>query len=498
MADPFIVKSAAEIRDDGLRSLRAGARRRGIPNLDTSPGSDYWNQFQAFGNEIEVLGAAQQTAGDAKMPDTATGPDLDDWLARVGAPPRRTAGGSAGSVLLDATRATYVPAGTLLVDALGQNHAVVVGQIYAVGAPIGIAAVATGLDTDRPAGEALRWVSAPIYAAATALVAPGGLTGASADEDDETARGRLLRRLQVPPGNGNATQVAELAESVSPLVQSAFVYPAVQGPATEHIALTGYTSATSKSRAIDPTEMAAVLAPAVVGGLIESAATVVTGTADYPADLAIDLQLPASGAASPPGPGGGWLDGSPWPIPPAGDSFAWCTLAGGASAFRVRASRPPVVGASRIVWVSKATWTPVHATVTSSVAVGGASPNDYDITVDTPFTGINVGDFLSPDAVNFDAYALALLAAFAQMGPGEKTANPTILGRAFRRPSTATVWPSDLSGTQLRAVIAAGAEVLDAAYRYRALTTPPLPATVTDPPNIFVPRNLAFYPLGGT
>lgn len=499
--DPFSVKTAAQVRDDGLRALRNAARRRGITNIDTSPGSDYYGLFQAIGNEIEVIGAAQMAAGDAVMPDTAQDNDLDAWLARVGLA-RGAGGGSSGTIVLDATQATLVLAGTQLTDAQGQRHQVLAGGIYAPGASIPVQAVDIGTTTNRPAGELLRWATAPAYAATQAAVGPSGLTGGSDAEQDDAARARLMRRLAEPPGNGNSTQLIETAEASSPLVQAAFVYPAAQGPATQHVAVAGYASATSKSRAIDATVLASQIVPYVLGQVAEpvSAGTLVTGVADFPVDATIDLALPASGAASIPGPGGGWLDATPWPVPAPGESYAWVTFAGADNAFRVRASRAPVPGATRIAWLSPADWNLRQAIVTSAAAVagtgtGGVAP-EFDITVDTPFTGINVGHFISPQAAALPVYFNALLAAFAALGPGEKTANATVLARAYRRPVPTLAWPSGLDAAVLRAITNAGDEVLDVAYRFRTLVAPPLPASITDPPNIFVPRNLAFYPLG--
>lgn len=503
MSDEFPVKQAAEVREDFLRSIRAGARRRGL-TVDTSAGSDYYIQGQAIGNELEVIGASQQADADAMMPDSATGDGVDRWLAITGCPPRRVAGGSAGPVVLDATQSTLVRPGLTLLDGQSQRHEVVVGGIFAPGASITIRCLATGLSTDRAPGELLRWEAAPAYAAQTAAVGPAGLTGGSEAEDDDTAKTRYLRRFQAPPGNGNTTDVAEAAEASSPLVQFAFVYPAVEGPATQHVATAGYAGATNKSRQIDPTVMSAVVVPATVGALVEHAKTVVTTVQDAPCAVSIDLSLPSSPAASPPGPGGGWLDGTPWPAPPAGESAAVVTdlfAAVTPTQFGVRASAPPIPGATRIAWLSPLTWTVVHATVT---ALLGTSGSVYFITVDTPLTGLTAGDgvnawsasFLSPDATNIDAYFAAVVTAFAQMGPGEKTSNPAILTRSFRRPSTALAWPSSVAGNVTRAVEDTGTEVQGASFRYRQFVTPAVPSSVTGAPLLAVPSNVAFYPTG--
>lgn len=487
------VKTAEEVRADFLRTYQYAAAKRG-KTVDITAGSEAYNLGTALGYEIEVLGAAEQADADSEMPDTAQGDGIDRWLGILGCPPRRAAAGSAGVVIFDTTQAGYVRAGLTLTDALSQTHVVTVAGIYKNGDPIPVACRATGTSTDRPAGELLRWGNPPPYSAQTAAVGPLGLTGGSEAEDDATAQARYMRRFRVPPGNGNTTDLIEAAEASSPLVQAAFAYPALSGPATQCVAVAGWASTTNTSRQVDPTVMTAVVAPGTIGQLVEHAATSVLSVVDAPCDVAIALSLPSSPAASPPGPGGGWLDGTPWPVPPAGSSAATITGISDTQGY-VLASAPPVVGASRVAYLRRADWTVYHATVIASVPSG---TNTYTVTFDTALPDISTdwGAFLSPDAANIDAYYAAVLAAFRMMGPGEMTANPAVLARAYRHPmASGTLYPAAVDTNVLRAVEDVGTEVGATAYRYRSFTSPPVPANVSTGPSIAVPHYVGFYPV---
>ncbi len=491
MADSFYVKTAAEARDDGLRTLKNGLVRAGVTSPNVRPGSDYFILFEAIGNEIEVLGANLIIRCDELMPDTATGEGLLRWLRAVRLD-MRPAAGSAGAIVLDASAPSPVSLGAELLDTSGLRYGVTVAGVYASGDTIPIEALDAGDATNLAAGSVLAWVSAPPYSAQKAAVAVGGLTGGAEAEDEETARRRLLRRLASFPGSGNATHVVEVAEAATPAVQAAFVYPAAMGPATQRIAVVGYASAVSKSRVVSAAKMSGLVVPHVAGSLAEHSDVRTTTVTDWPTDVAISLALPASPSSSTPGAGGGWLDATPYPRPIAPMIGCDVQAVTSSTQFEVRSAQAPTKNVSRIAWLSPLDWKLYTATVVDVSGVGPA----WTITIDQPFVNIGPGHLISPQAVRLQAYFDALLGAFALMGPGELTAAAGVLARAFRHPTPAQMWPASLGATQLRAVTDAGPEVLDAQYLYRSTTTPPpVPAAVTDPPRILTPRHLAFYEL---
>jgi uncharacterized phage protein gp47/JayE len=485
----FAVKDPATIRDDILRTLRSALIARGVPSPNVGPDSDEYVRATAVANELAVVEANAVIKTDALMPDTATGTDLDVRMATYGLT-RRAAAPSTGNIVLSSTAATLVPTGAQLVDGAGLVYKVATGGTYASGASIPIIAVSTGSGTNHAAGDSLSWQAAPAYSAPTALVDVGGLVNGGDAEDDETARARLLARIQTPPRSGNWQHVADIIMASHPSVQYAFVYPAIQGGATVHAAVTASPTSSSKSRDLASTTLVSTVVPYTTGALPEHVALTLTTVTNQPTDVAIGLALPASQAASPPGPGGGWLDAVPWPTAVATGYVPVVGSPTSTTSFAVAADNYPAVG-TRIAWLSPITWTLYTATVVSVVALS----YPITITIDTPWPGLVAGGYIFPQAVNTAAYVAAWLQAMALMGPGEKSTNASALIRGFRHPTPNLAWPYKLGPTQLRALSNVGPEVLDVSYLSRSNSIPTVPGAVTSAPYILTPNNFGLYPL---
>lgn len=503
----FTTKTVRDTHDDYLRTIRNGLIQNGIANPQLGPGSDEDLYATAIANELAPVYANTVIKADAQMPDTAAGDvpagqlvgaDLQRLMATVGLAPR-PAGPSSGFITLDCSATTTIPDGSQLIDSAGTRFQVQTPGTYANGALVPVIAVDTGSKTNHAAGDVLQWVVGPPYCNTKQLVASGGLTGGAEAEDTETARARLLDRLAHPPGSGNWSQLAGYAEKSTPIVQKAFPYPAVNGPSTAHVAVVGYTSATSKSRVVDALVMSGTVVPYVLGKMPEFVELVTTTVVDQPVDVAVGLSLPASPQASPAGPGGGWVDGTPWPAISGVQTYANVLAVTSSTNFTVNAPTPPTAGVSHICMVDPVTWKLLRAKV---LTVSGATGN-YVITIDTPFpnvTAVNLilgttGSLICPDAVNMQAYVDALLGAFALMGPGEKTSNVSALTRGFRHPLPQMAWPYSLGATQLKTISNSGAEVLDVAWYFRTLTVPSVPVSVASAPNQLIPRSVGFYPI---
>ena len=489
----FVAKDEATIRDDLLRSKKNALANRGVTNLQYGPGTDEYISATATARELAVCHANTQILADQLMPDTATGSSLDRQLTIYGLS-RRGASGSTGYVIFSSSQSSPVTVGTQLLDSTGLRYQVSVGGTYANNATIPVAAVDTGAATNHSAGDILRWVTVPPFANSTVSVAVGGLTGASDTENDDTARARLLARLSVPPGAGNWSQMAALAAAASNKVQGAAVYPAVNGPGTVHVAIFGYTSSVqasnAKNRDVDTTTTNSIVAPYVGGNMAEYAELVLTTVTNVPIDVAFQLSLPASQNASPPGPGGGWLDGTPWPTLTGGATSCAVTSVTSSTVFTVNANTAPAANVSRVAFLDPTTWVLNTAKVTAFSGSSGA----YTITIDNPWPNIATGNFVWPQSANQAAYVAAALAAFASMGPGEKTAAAGPLVRGFRRPVPTSAWPYTVGPWMLRYLTNAGTEVSSAAfYTPSTVQTPAVPASVASAPNIYVPRNIGFY-----
>jgi len=496
----FVVRDSVTIRDAILRTIRSGLIARGVENPNVTPGSDWFVQAQAYANQLVVIEANAVIKADEQMADTATGDSLARICAIFGLS-KQAAAGSAGHVVLSSSTATTISTGSQLIDGAGLAYEVVTGGIYNDEDLIPVRAVATGTATNLAAEEVLRWVSTPPFADEKALVANDGLVNGIDEESDDALRERLFSRLQNPPRSGNASHIAEDAEASSPSVQKAFVHPAILGPSSVGVVVTAAPTETNKSRDVDSIILTGTVTPYIKGIYPEHAEINVTTVTNVDADVAFGLILPEAPTASPPGPGGGWFNGSPWPAPDASTSWR-CTVTTVTSTtvLIVDALTSPTINVSKICWLSPIEWKLYQALVVNVSGTSGA----YTITLDAPFVGIATGDYIWPNCENAQAYVDATLAEFALMGPGEKTANASALIRGFRHPRSAAGWPMTLGGHLTRALTAVGDEVESAQFFHRTdgtttltgsagLVTPQVPAALTDPPKIFRPRYVAFY-----
>lgn len=478
--------------------MKNGLARRGITNPNVGPGSDWYVLAQAVGNQLAVAESNGAIAAKEAMPDTAV-----DNLPRIAALYRlqqQAAAGAYGSVYLSCSQSCTIQTGSQLVDGAGLTYSVLLGGTYNDGDLVPVKGISAGDATNLDEGDILRWVSTPPFADEKAIVGPGGLINGIDAEDLEVLRGRLFDRLQTPPGTGNSTHVTQMAEASSPSVQKAFVYPALYGGASYHVAVAAAPTKSNKSRMVNMALLLSTVAPYIKGQMPEHVEGTYTTVWDTPTEVAFGLVLPEAPTANPPGPGGGWVDATPWPAPDATTSWR-CTVTSVTSTtqFTVDAQTPPAAGVSQICWLSPYTWKLYSAVVTAVSGSAGA----YTVTLDTPFVGILAGCYIWPRCEQAQAYCDATLAAFARMGPGEKTSNSRALARAFRRPPPASSWPYSLGGHLTRALTSAQPEVQAAQFFYRTDGTTtrtdsagalnPQVATDLQPPNIFIPRHIAFY-----
>jgi uncharacterized phage protein gp47/JayE len=486
----FVIKTAEEIRDDYLRTVKEGLINLGIPNPNVSEGTLDYLRGTALGEFGGLIYQMIQIKSDAQMPDTAQGDDLIR-IAKIYNLDLRAAGGSSGTIILDASVAVpiLIPTGAQLVDPSGLSYKVSIGGPYSNDDEIPIEAIDTGSNTNLATGTTLKWVSPPPFVNKTTVVSIGGLTGGVDAETFEGLRTRILEKLRNPPGGGNFSQLNEAAENSTVAVQKSFCYPAANGPATVHVAVTTAPTETNKERDLDITTLNTKVSPTVQSVVPQYFELLVTTVQNQQVDAAIGLSIPSALTASPPGAGGGWVDGKPFPIKvSAGRSQV--TAITNTTTFTIDCDLNPAIGDS-ICWISPQDWSLNRAIVLS---FSGSAPS-VTITIDTPFVGIAVGNFIFPDAENMDDYVVTLLNMFANLGPGQKTTSPGLLPRAYRRPLVSESWASDLNLQTLSILSDTHEEINVALYLYAPVTSPSIPSSITDGPFILIPRNLAFYPI---
>jgi hypothetical protein len=218
--------------------------------------------------------------------------------------------------------------------------------------------------------------------------------------------------------------------------------------------------------------------------------------------ITLAIAIPPATTASPPGPGGGWIDGTPWPDRGATNYGTTVQSVTNSTTFVVDATAAPTPGVSRVSCVVGPDW----IVRTARVLTVSGSTGAWTITIDVAFPGVVVGTPLWPAATNAQTYVNAVLAQYAIMGPGEKTTNTSSLVRGYRHPRPSLAWPSGLGPHMLSAVVRSAVEVTSVEYLLRqdsfgflygssGVLTPPVPASITAAPNIYVPFYMSFYPV---
>lgn len=487
MADvtEITVRDPVTIRDDILRTIRAGLINAGVASPNVTPGSDYYIIATALANECAVVEANSAIAVDELLVDTATGENLDRLLSTYGLS-RRLAGGSVGTCTLESSSVTTVTSGTYLVDPSGLRYQVTVGGVYSNGDDIPIAAVDTGFATNLEADTTLRWVSPPAFSASTAVVGSGGLVNGTDEEDDEAARQRLAELLSNPPTSGNWSHCNLITEESDPSVQKSFCYPAVYGAGTMHLAVTAAPTATNKSREVDSTKLSGVIDPYVRENLPEGVneGVYITTVRDLALDVALRMALPSAAQ------GGGWVNSSPFPKPPVGSACLVTAVTSNSEfTFNNYAGYDPIVGVTKISWLSPLDWKLYTGTVTSFSDSG----SDYTVTVDTPFVDIFVDCLVMPPSLNLQLYCDTALDYFARLGPG------AIASADSRRPKRNQSWNDGFGFAGLRAISDSDPNVLALEYDQDYTGVADGPAydgnEQTLGPRCFVPQHFAIYEL---
>lgn len=500
------IKTKEQIRDDLLRTIRQGLLNLGIANPNVSEGTYDYLVCSAVGQEGALQYDGQLKATNACLPDTAQGEDLIRLAALKGLS-LSPAGPSTGLINFTASITTQIGfvSGAQLIDPTGLTYFITIGGSFNATQKLNIQSTDTGESTNLAAGTTLRWVNPPPFVNQTATVAgPNGLTGGTNAEDIEDLRVRFLALEAGPPNNGeNYTAVNLIAEQSSSAVQKAFSYPGVYGPGTAHVAVMRAPTLTSKNRDVDSSIMSTQVIPNVIGQLAEFTDVTVTTVTNILTDVSLGIEIPSSKLAIPAGPGGGWYDGTPFPVTPLLGFSAVSVIS--STQMDVNSSVAPVEG-GHVCYVSSTNWKIYHSVIVSFAFLGGIT---YRITLDKGFfkddennVVIQDGDWIFPDAVNMDTYILAVLEAFGSLGPGQKTEIIGLLPRGYRKPLVIISFPSDLTGKFLKTFQNnAGDEVVDVDYIKTIvggnpnLTSPPLNTIYQEPPNILVPQNIAFYPI---
>lgn len=499
----YVPATAAELRDDFLADVRIEARKYADEDqVDrvTRPGTDWYILATAIGN-LGILQYSNITKADKNANIlTATGESLDAFREALGLPEVNPAPATGKLVV------TVLPAGAL---ANFNNNEFVLpngkrGRVD--GVHIGIAdqgevpvvTIDTGSDCNLPSTTVVRFVAPPPNAKSEAKVSVNApLTGGADAETDERKRDRILNRLQTVPAGGNWGYCIEQALNALASVQYAFVYPALGGPGSAKVVVV-------KDFDFDNYDFTRTLGSAAVSivrdalhatmpddiELVVSAATATT------TNVSVFMTLPAAAAAG--GNGQGWENVVPWPpittAPYTPASITAVSSDGTQITVNAITAVSPIAGQTRISWWSSVDQKFYSRLVSAVSGMAGA----WVLTLDAALFDHNnnvaqVGEYISPAAVNIQRYGQAWLESIRRLGPGENTADAFRLPRSLRRPFAQEDWFSGLTAKQITQFLDSFSEISDAAWAYRSLSAPPVPGGVATAPIVLVPGHFAIY-----
>lgn len=490
------IPSLDELRTLAVNDIRRLKVRAGIARPNVAPGSESYIKAEAMASTALGIHAKLAALQDAQMPDKAEAEDLDRLADVWKGLARRSGAGASGWVKVSCTGTVTYLAGQQGTFPDGLRYQVAANVTATNGTLVAVKGVDTGKRTDKPAGSILTWTSPPSGSAPTAEVDNAGLTGGTDADNDSALRSRLLDALRHPAASGSWNHYVKWAEDSGAGVEKAFVYPAVQGPGTVHVALTRAASADTYYTRELPAAAINTAALAMVAEGPEHADLTTTTVADVDTDLVLSLSLPLHKVDG--GPGGTWKDylSRRWPAIGTGPTYATRLAAtpSVSNVLRMTTYSAPVTDAQIAVW-SAARKRFVHARIKSSSLV---SPNVYDVTL---YTAIDVsilasGDYVSPDAEYLDNYGKTVAQTFAALGPGEKTSSANVLPRGYRKPRTFEAWPSQYTSRDLGALSTNQPEVAHCTVANTTLPlSPAVPGAVTSAPNVLVLGRFAVYPL---
>lgn len=504
---------------DGLRYYRAQLYTRGVTvssaNLATQKGGDRWMTVSGFANSLAVVLANSRALEDAQMPDTATGDDLVRLCAVYGITPS-TGAGATGNVTVTCTgTVTYAADQEATSVTTGKRYKVTTVTTVTNGQTVPVQGIDIGPSTDLAAGEVLTWTSPPNGSATTCVVDAGGLTNGVAADTDGTLRRRLLERLQKPQNGGSWAHYRSWAEKASAAVETAYVYPAAQGPGTVHIAYTIAGTRDNNYAREGTTALTTVVANGIAANAPEYADTTVTTVAHQ--GLAAVFRLTLPNPVSEGGAGGGWINTSPvdsttkigdrWPLLTKSD----LTTVGMTTPPQIASITSNNVFTVNGVWTLPTAGTTVvqfwdstnlvlrTAKVVSYTNTAGP-PYNVTITLDVSLPTLLVGDYIMPATERGETYAEAFCADIATLSPGEKVTNAALLPRAYRHPKAVDGYPSAVTTLPLAHLQDRHSEITNASYWWVNGLSPTLPlepdspASVTDAPNIWRVGDLSFFP----
>lgn len=485
--------------DNGLAFLRKQLVANGYAAASaiaaTAKGGDRWAVANLVAQGLGLVFANNRAQEDQAMADTAEDEQLLK-ICNVFGVPKSDGAGATGPVVVTCTGlVTYGAGEELTANSTGKRYRVVAVATVGTGGTVDVIGIDTGESTNLKAGEVMTWTDPPVGSASTCVVGGAGLQfGTDADTQSKLRR-KLLKRLRSQQNGGSWAHVQAWIENASASVEIAFVYPAAQGPATQHAAYATEGKRSNDYARDGSTSLTAAVIAALLAQAPEFADTTLTAVAHQ--DLSVVLKVTLPNPQSENGSGGGWIDktATRWPPALAGGAVTVSAVTD-ADSFVVTSTTTPVDGAY-VHFFDSTNREFMIARVVSHSGSSGA----FTINLDRALATISVGDHVSPATERGEAYAETFMAEIAKLAPGEKTASSVVLPRAYRHPRAIDGAPSAVTTSQLAVVETAHDEISNANYfalngttAYTLPLEPSVPAAIASPPNVWRVKHFAIYP----
>lgn len=460
------------------------------------PGSDNDIIATAVSNIGLLLFQNVNSAEAAHDVLNATGEDLEqiriaEGLAEV------AASGSHGKITITVSGSTTIANGTALTLPNGLAATVVGTYVNPQDQDeIDVESVDVGSNTNFPAGAVVRFDVAPTNVSEDAVVSESQpLTGGTDSETDSRKRDRILNARRNRPGGGNWGQVRQWGLDASGGTQDIYVNPALGGPGSMKATPIRKFDVKNNdySRVMSDAETQ-IVRSYIQGKMPEPMEVVITAVADESVDVAIEVTLPDSAQSG--GNGQGWVDVAPWPPSNTTTAVTITVVQPENNDVTTDAgtSTSPVAGQTHIAWWSSADRKFYTRLVTSVSGSAGA----WRVLLDAPLldstgAGPQVGDYVSPAALNLTKYGDQWVSLLGEFGPGENTTDTGRLPRAKRHPYVTDEDPTSITNTTLAQWSRPFPEIAAFALHYANKTSPTVPANVATAPNVLVPRRFAIY-----
>ena len=498
----YVPKTSAEIAQLFRDDLELEALAIGIATPPVQYGTDWWLLSEAESKLAILIVAMVQNAETNSSVLTATGAYLDLIRRAYGlpeAPPTYAVGKV--KVGIESGSQTIVDGTPIKIESV--QYTVSGTQVGVTdGQEINVISSVTGDQANKSGGTAGEFTNPPLRVKKALTVSYSvPITGGTDTESDERKRNRILNRLQNPPAGGNPGHVIEVANTVITTLSGVYIYGALGGPGTSKVVPVKTIDPDNNdfSRTLDSSALN-LIRQQVQALLPSPTRNVVQASADESVDVSLAIDIPDSILAG--GDGTGWLDETPWPpitTGGTGTGYDFCAVTTPpTSTTQITVSSQdttgPSAGQTQIAW-----WAPGDQKFrTYLVVTVSGSAGAWVLTLDRPLvdsdnTSVAAGDWICPAATHIEDYGAAWREIMGVLGPGENTSDPY---RTFaaRYPSADFGAQMDLNTRLLVDLVASHASLRGAAYQYRSVTSPTVPSSVDDAPNVLVLDNFGVYP----